>query len=119
MCVCVPLTLRTRGITDAFITEATSVVGAWKKANPDVTVVAYLHVGANFQWQPYPQHERLLRSLAEVCDLVWGTSSHHIQRFEVYAGTPVIYGLGDLLFRHVPGVDDFCPLYAVPCAQYR
>ncbi len=33
-------------------------------------------------------------------DVVWGTSSHHVQRFEVFKGTPIIYGLGDLLFRH-------------------
>jgi poly-gamma-glutamate capsule biosynthesis protein CapA/YwtB (metallophosphatase superfamily) len=46
------------------------------------------------------------------------TSSHHIQRFEVHAGRPIVYGLGDFLFRHVVGVDDWCPLYA-DCASYR
>ena len=29
-----------------------------------------------------------------------------------------MYGLGDFLFRHVVGVDDWCPLYA-DCASYR
>jgi hypothetical protein len=28
-------------------------------------------------------------------------------------------GLGDFLFRHIVGVDDFCPLYAIPCESYR
>lgn len=108
------------GITPDLIQNMTQVISAYKKQHPDVFVVTYLHVGPNFQWQPYPEHELLLRSIAGVCDLVWGTSSHHIQRFEIAPnGTPIIYGLGDLLFRHVPGVDDFCPLYAIPCEQYR
>lgn len=98
------------GITDQFIQNTTAIIAAYKKANPGVFVVVFLHVGPNFQWQPYPAHEQLLRNISTVSDLVWGTSSHHIQRFEVFRGTPIIYGLGDLLFRHVPGVDDWCPL---------
>lgn len=107
------------GITDGLISNVTSVVGAYKKAHPDTFVVTYLHCGPNFQWQPYENHVKLLQSLAGVSNLIWGTSSHHIQRFEVFNGTPIIYGLGDLLFRHTPGVSDFCPLYAIPCEQYR
>jgi hypothetical protein len=62
----------------------------------------------------------LLHGIAEAePDLVWGTSSHHIQPFEYYKGVPITYGLGDLLFRHFPGVSDFCPTYGVPCEQYR
>jgi poly-gamma-glutamate synthesis protein (capsule biosynthesis protein) len=101
------------------VEEVVSTVEKFKRANPDHFVVTFLHVGPNFQWQPYPEHEALLRNISAVCDLVWGTSSHHIQRFEVFKDTPIIYGLGDLLFRHAPGVDDWCPLYAIPCEQYR
>jgi hypothetical protein len=67
----------------------------------------------------YREHEWLLRNISTVSNLVWGTSSHHIQRFEVFGETPIIYGMGDFLFRHVVGVEDFCPLYAVPCESYR
>ena len=106
-------------ITDEFIKEVTSTIGAYKQAHPHTLVVCYLHVGPNFQWVPYAEHEHLLRNVSRAADLVWGTSSHHIQRFEVFEGTPIIYGLGDFLFRHVVGVDDWCPLYARPCSQYR
>eukprot|EP00037_Helgoeca_nana_P025436 m.278413 g.278413 ORF g.278413 m.278413 type:complete len:413 (+) comp26946_c0_seq6:456-1694(+) len=108
------------GITDAFIQEVSSTVGKYKDAHPEQLVVAYLHVGPNFQWNPYPEREHLLRNISEAgADLVWGTSSHHVQRFEVHRGTPIVYGLGDFLFRHVVGVEDWCPLYARPCEAYR
>lgn len=108
-------------ITSDVIQDISSVVGKWKKENPSHLVVIFLHVGANFQWHPYPEHEQLLRNLTTVggADLVWGTSSHHIQRFEIYNSKPIIYGMGDLLFRHEVGVVDFCPIYAVPCEAYR
>lgn len=107
------------GITDEFIADAVAVVGGYKQAHPDHLVIPFLHVGPNFQWQPYDERAQLLRNLSAAgADIVWGTSSHHIQRLEFYNGKPIIYGMGDLLFRHRPGVDDFCPLYAVPCEQY-
>jgi len=119
-------------ITDAFIDEASAVVEAHKRAHREHVVVAFLHVGPNFQWHPYRQHEYLLRNLSYAgADVVWGTSSHHVQRFEWFDAPrnaqtnmpamtkPIIYGLGDLLFRHVVGVDDFCPLYAIPCQAYN
>ena len=101
------------GIDDALITELSTVIAAYKAANPKDLVVTYLHVGPNFQWQPYPVHEQLLRNASAAgADLVWGTSSHHVQRFEVFDGKPIVYGLGDLLFRHVVGVEDWCPVRA-------
>ena len=106
-------------ITDGFIREVSDTVRAYKAAHTTQLVVCYLHVGPNFQWEPYPERVQLLRNISAGADLVWGTSSHHIQRFEVYGGTPIVYGLGDFLFRHVVGVDDFCPLYARPCASFR
>ena len=61
-----------------------------------------------------------MRNISLGADLVWGTSSHHIQRFEVFEGSRIIvYGLGDLLFRHVVGVEDWCPIYARPCSAFR
>lgn len=122
------------GIDDGLIANITSIISNYQERNPDTFTVTFLHCGPNFQWlfesiflkkksyflyrrQPYASHVKLLQSIATVSNLVWGTSSHHIQRFEVFENTPIIYGLGDLLFRHVPGVDDFCPLYAIPCEQ--
>jgi hypothetical protein len=94
-------------ITDEFIAESTGLIGAYQRAHPDQFVVVFLHVGPNFQWQPYAEREQLLRNLSSVSQLVWGTSSHHVQRFEVHGSTPIIYGLGDFLFRHVVGVEDW------------
>ena len=106
-------------ITDDFIEDVASTVKAYKDAHPTTLVVCYLHVGPNFQWTPYPQREHLLRNISLGADLVWGTSSHHIQRFEVFRSTPIVYGLGDFLFRHIVGVEDWCPVYARPCSDYR
>lgn len=107
------------GITRSFVAQVVSTIDQFKKSHPHYLVVAFLHVGPNFQWQPYPEHEDFLRNVSSVSDLVWATSSHHIQRFEVWRGKPIIYGLGDFVFRHVVGVEDWCPVYAVPCAAYR
>lgn len=107
------------GITRQFVAEVVGTIGAYKKAHPQHFVVAFLHVGPNFQWQPYPEHEEFLRNVSTVSDLVWATSSHHIQRFEVWKKKPIIYGPGDFVFRHIVGVEDWCPLYAIPCEQYR
>ena len=41
------------------------------------------------------------------------------QGVEWYGGAPIIYGLGDFLFRHFPGITDYCPAYAVPCEQFH
>lgn len=108
------------GIDDALITDASSTIRSYKEEHPSQLVVAYLHVGPNFAWVPAPVHEQLLRNISSAgADLVWGTSSHHVQRFEVWEGRPIVYGLGDFLFRHVVGVEDWCPIYARPCADYR
>lgn len=75
------------GINDALIQDASKTVKAYKEQNPTQLVVTYLHVGPNFAWTPAPLHEQLLRNISEAgADLVWGTSSHHIQRFEVWEG---------------------------------
>jgi poly-gamma-glutamate synthesis protein (capsule biosynthesis protein) len=108
------------GITNEFTEDIASTVEKYKQSHPAEFVVVYLHVGPNFQWDPYPEHEQLLRTIAmRGADLVWGTSSHHIQRFEVVGKTPIVYGLGDFLFRHIVGVEDWCPIYARPCEAYR
>ena len=67
--------------------DASSTIKAYKNAHPTQLVVAYLHVGPNFAWAPAPMHEQLLRNISVAgADLVWGTSSHHIQKFEVWEG---------------------------------
>ncbi len=48
------------GISDAFIADATATVRDFKKRNPQLFTVVFLHVGPNFQWQPYPAHEQVL-----------------------------------------------------------
>ena len=101
------------GINDALIKDVSGVVGRYKEQHPETLVVVYLHVGPNFAWVPSVPHQQLLRNISKAgADIVWGTSSHHIQRFEILDGKPIVYGLGDLLFRHVVGVQDWCPIYA-------
>eukprot|EP00039_Didymoeca_costata_P024222 m.9657 g.9657 ORF g.9657 m.9657 type:complete len:397 (-) comp4109_c0_seq1:140-1330(-) len=108
------------GITDDFIDEVTDVIQTYKTANPSHFILTYLHIGPNFQWTAYPEHKYLLRNISIAgAGLVWGTSSHHIQRFEVFNKTPIVYGMGDFMFRHVVGVEDWCPIYARPCMEYH
>lgn len=61
------------GIDDALIADARSVVAAYKKAHPTQLVVVYLHMGPNFLWQPYAEHEHMLRNISAAgADLVCG-----------------------------------------------
>ncbi|GMH89489.1 hypothetical protein TL16_g11472 [Triparma laevis f. inornata] len=107
-------------ITDEYIEDIQSEISAFRKENPSTFVLTYLHVGPNFQWMPDPTRVALLRGMVDAgSDAVWGTSSHHVQGLEWYGGAPIIYGMGDFLFRHFPGITDYCPDYAVPCEQFR
>eukprot|EP00466_Bigelowiella_natans_P003205 jgi/Bigna1/86763/estExt_fgenesh1_pg.C_130202 len=79
--------------------------------------------GPNFEWNPSGERETFMRALAarSSVDMIWGTSSHHIQRMEEHAGVPIIYGVGDLLFRFIPGVTfpTACEQGQSPCEQFR
>ena len=107
-------------ISDANMHDIQSTISAFRVANPSTFVLTYLHVGPNFQWHPDSSRKALLRGIVDAgSDAVWGTSSHHVQGVEWWKGSPIIYGLGDFLFRHFPGITDYCPDYAVPCEQFR
>jgi len=107
-------------ITDAYINDIKSTISAFRASSPSTFILTYLHVGPNFQWSPDPTRQALLRGVVDAgSDAVWGTSSHHIQGVEWYTGAPIIYGMGDFMFRHFPGITDYCPAYAVPCEQFR
>lgn len=86
-------------------------------------VVAFFHWGCNWDWmaerdptsheanpsQPGPggsdfaARQRFARRLIDsgAVDVVWGTSSHHIQPAEIYRGKPIIYGPGNTLFQRL------------------
>ncbi|GMH62432.1 hypothetical protein TrRE_jg9613 [Triparma retinervis] len=107
-------------ITDDAIQEIKAEISAFRAENPATFILTYLHVGPNFQWSPDPMRVALLRGMVDAgSSAVWGTSSHHVQGVEWYGGAPIIYGMGDFLFRHFPGITDYCPDYAVPCEQFR
>ncbi|GAB5361378.1 hypothetical protein AAMO2058_000708500 [Amorphochlora amoebiformis] len=85
-------------------------------------IVVFFHAGPNFEWHPNRRREALLRAAIDAgADLVWGTSSHHIQRMERWKRKPIIYGLGDVLFRLIPGVTflEACEAGQSPCEQFR
>ena len=107
-------------ITDDAIQEIKAEISAFRAENPATFILTYLHVGPNFQWSPDPMRVALLRGMVDAgSSAVWGTSSHHVLGVEWYGGAPIIYGMGDFLFRHFPGITDYCPDYAVPCEQFR
>ena len=72
-------------ITDDFIAEVASTVQAYKDAHPTTFVVCYMHVGPNFQWVPYGSTSTCFATCRGGGSV--GTSSHHIQRFEVTGHT--------------------------------
>jgi len=138
------------------VAVAVGVVAAYRLAHPIDIIVVNVHAGPNFEWAPAADREAFLRSLSDAgADLVWGTSSHHLQRMErrvlppastmrggdgggesdgapprrrsddddavAGGGRPIIFGLGDLLFRFRPGVDEpeTCEEGMAPCEQFR
>ena len=65
-------------------------------------VVVCLHWGIEEVELPRPEDVRLARAIAELgVDLVIGHHAHCIQPFEVHAGVPIFYGLGNAVFPDV------------------
>eukprot|EP00329_Picozoa_sp_Boothbay-MS584-11_P004923 47304_4 len=81
-------------------------------------VVAFFHWGCNWDWMAerdptahqadpsvggsdFAVRQKFARGLIDsgAVDVVWGTSSHHIQPVEIYRGKPIIYGPGNTLFQ--------------------
>lgn len=76
-----------------------------KNRRPDI-VVASIHWGSNYSWQPPKNFRRFAHFLVDECgiDLIHGHSSHHIQGIEVYKKKPILYGCGDFIDDYA--VDD-------------
>ena len=100
---------------------ASQLVGSAKRAKAEGGVdfvVAFFHWGCNWDWMAerdptahaadpsvegsdYAVRQQFARGLIDsgAVDVVWGTSSHHIQPVEIYRGKPIIYGPGNTLFQ--------------------
>ena len=72
------------------------------RARGATRVVVCLHWGIEEVELPRPEDVRLARAVAEMgVDLVIGHHAHCIQPFEVHAGVPIFYGLGNAIFPDV------------------
>lgn len=65
-------------------------------------VVVCLHWGAEEIPYPRPDDITLARTIAEMgADLIIGHHSHCIQPYEVHAGCPILYGIGNAIMPHL------------------
>lgn len=76
-------------------------------------VVFSVHWGGNWGYGIPVDDMAFAHKLVEVAgvDVIHGHSSHHPKAIEVYRGTPVLYGCGDLLndYEGISGHDDYQP----------
>jgi len=111
-------------INEKAIKDITSTIHAFvAKKEVDMTIVM-THCGVQWSWKPEidtPTRVALFHSLIDDAgvDLIFATSASHVQPLEFYKGKPIVYGPGQLLFRHLPGVEDHCRDFAFPCGQFR
>lgn len=69
-------------------------------------LIFYLHCGYEFETYPLPLHVDQTRLLIDLgADMVFGSHSHCVQKWEKYKGKYIFHGLGNFLF--CPGADNF------------
>ncbi|CAM9720191.1 unnamed protein product [Chrysoparadoxa australica] len=68
------------------------------KEGADLVLVS-LHCGPNWQFEVSARQQSFVKRLIDeaAADLIWGSSSHHMQGVEVYQGKPIIYGSGNFV----------------------
>ena len=63
-------------------------------------VMVIAHVGREYAPVPPPYVQRLFRSIAEAgADVIVGHHPHVPQRVEIHGGVPIVYSLGNFVFR--------------------
>ncbi|KAF5840073.1 poly-gamma-glutamate synthesis protein [Dunaliella salina] len=61
-------------------------------------VIAFLHWGPNWRWEPEESLQRLGHCLIDSgADAVFGHSAHHVRGVEAYKGKPIMYSAGSLI----------------------
>ncbi len=67
---------------------------------PDYMVIPYMHWNTELERYPMPMNRELAHALIdEGCYAVVGCHSHRPEPIEVYKGHPIVYGLGNFLFK--------------------
>jgi poly-gamma-glutamate synthesis protein (capsule biosynthesis protein) len=68
--------------------------------NPDAKIVPYMHWGYELEAEPQPYERELAKKMIDTgADGVIGTHPHRIGGFEVYKNKPIVYSLGNWLFK--------------------
>jgi len=68
-------------------------------------VVVFAHGGCEFCPVPSPKTMERYRTMVHLgADAIIGAHSHCPQGWEFYRGKPIVYGLGNFLFKHEPNV---------------
>ena len=95
---------------------SSSQPGYWSLYDPSVeqvveeyvsrfdVVIAYIHWGLLWLYQPKPDHRRFAHHLIRLgVPLVIGSHCHHIQGYETVGDGLIAYGLGDFCFPRIAG----------------
>ena len=70
------------------------------KTYPDYRVIPFMHWNTELEKYPMPLNRELAHSLIDVgCYAVIGCHSHRPEPIEIYKGCPIVYGLGNFLFK--------------------
>lgn len=67
---------------------------------PKKRVVCVMHWGYELEGEPQPFERELARVMIDLgCDAVVGHHSHRLGGYEIYKNKPIVYGLGNFLFK--------------------
>jgi poly-gamma-glutamate capsule biosynthesis protein CapA/YwtB (metallophosphatase superfamily) len=79
---------------------------------PGDRVIVSIHWGGNWGYDISAEQERFAKTLIDQgVDVVYGHSSHHPKRVEVYRGRLILYATGDLIndYEGIGGYEEFRP----------
>lgn len=76
-----------------------SIIGTISE-NPNSKVIPFMHWSYELEAEPQPFERQLAKKMIDIgASGVLGTHTHNIGGFEVYRGKPIIYSLGNWLFK--------------------
>ena len=88
-----------------------------KFKNPDKKILVLVHWDYELEEFPMPAHRNLSKQLIDAgCEAIIGAHPHRVQGIEVYKGKPIVYSLGNWMFKQGVYRDgklnfpDFCNL---------
>lgn len=87
------------GFHGVFRRPGLDAIGVMQRYAKVMPVIAYPHMGAEYQPEPDQIREETYRSMIDNgADMVLGDHPHWVQTSEAYKGRPIIYSMGNFIF---------------------